>query len=112
MGKTTLSDEIIQELGIKTLRVNGDELKYNDILSSQSKTKLESLVSGYDMIFIDEAQRIVNIGINLKILYDSFPTLKILVTGSSSFDLANKIKEPLTGRAFSYNLYPLSFGEL
>ncbi len=112
VGKTTLSDEIIRELGMKTLRINGDELRYNDILSSQNRLKLESLVSGYDMIFIDEAQRITNIGVNLKILYDNFPKLKILVTGSSSFDLSNKVKEPLTGRNFSYKLYPFSFGEL
>ncbi|MDP2103354.1 MAG: DUF4143 domain-containing protein, partial [Candidatus Gracilibacteria bacterium] len=87
-------------------------LKFNDILSSQNKNKLESLVSGYEMIFIDEAQRITNIGINLKILYDTFPHLKILVTGSSSFELANKIKESLTGRTYTYKLYPISFSEL
>jgi len=64
------------------------------------------------MIFIDEAQRIANIWINLKILYDAFPKLKILVTGSSSFELANKVKESLTWRTYTYKLYPISFSEL
>lgn len=112
VGKTTLANEIIIELWYKTLKINADELIYNDTLSSQNKNKLEWLVSGYQMLFIDEAQRITNIWINLKILHDSFPNLKILVTWSSSFELANKIKEPLTGRTYTYKLYPISFSEL
>lgn len=112
VGKTTLSKEIVDELWYKTLQVNWDELIYNDLLSSQNKSKLEWLVSGYEMIFIDEAQRINNIWINIKILYDNFPNLKILVTWSSSFELANKIKEPLTWRTYTYRLYPISLSEL
>jgi len=112
VGKTTLALEIVKELWYKTLTINADEFTYNDILSSQSRIKLESLVSGYTMIFIDEAQRIANIWINLKILYDAFPKLKILVTGSSSFELANKVKESLTWRTYTYKLYPISFSEL
>ena len=60
------------------------------------------------MIFIDEAQRVENIGINLKILIDNFKALKIIVTGSSAFELANKVKEPLTGRTITYKLFPMS----
>lgn len=112
VGKTTLMQDIVRELGYKTLSINGDDLIYNDILSSQTRTKLESLVAGYEMICIDEAQRILNIGINLKILYDQFPHLKILVTGSSSFELANKVKESLTGRTYTYHLSPIAFSEL
>lgn len=112
VGKTTLANQIIAKLGLKTLRINADELKYHDILSSRDLDKMKSLVSGYELLFIDEAQRIENIGINLKILADGLPGLKIIVTGSSSFELANKIKEPLTGRAWTYNLFPLSFLEL
>jgi len=73
---------------------------------------LTLLVSGYDAIFIDEAQRIPEIGLSLKILLDNFPKLKIIVTGSSSLDLASKISEPLTGRIYSYKLFPVSCGEL
>lgn len=112
VGKTTLIKEIIQELGLKSLTINADEQKYIDILSSRDKNKLESLISGYEVLFIDEAQRIPEIGINTKILIDSFPNLKIILTGSSSLDLASKVKEPLTGRTWTYNLYPISFLEL
>lgn len=112
VGKTTLANSIIQELNLKTLKINADELKYHDILSSRDLDKMKSLVSGYDLLFIDEAQRIENIGINLKILADGLPNLKIIVTGSSSFELANKINEPLTGRAWTFNLFPISFLEL
>ena len=66
------------------------------------------MVTGYDLVFIDEAQRIPNIGLNLKILHDNLPDLKIIATGSSSFELANKISEPLTGRTWTYTLYPIS----
>lgn len=112
VGKTTLAEKIIGELKLKTLKINADERKYLDILSSQDLDKMKALVSGYELLFIDEAQRIENIGINLKILSDGMKNLKIIVTGSSSFDLANKIKEPLTGRTWTYDLYPMSFLEL
>jgi len=112
VGKTTLANQIIDRLKLKTLKVNADEIKYHDVLSSRDLNKMKSLVSGYELLFIDEAQRIENIGINLKILADGLPELKIIVTGSSSFELANKIKEPLTGRAWTYNLFTLSFLEL
>ena len=112
IGKTTLANQIIKSIGLKTLKVNADELKYHDVLSSCDFNKLKSLVSGYELLFIDEAQRIKDIGINLKILTDGLPQLKIIVTGSSSLELASKIKEPLTGRTWTYNLFPLSFLEL
>ncbi|PWQ95421.1 ATP-binding protein [Leucothrix pacifica] len=112
VGKTTLVEHILDKTDYKTLRVDGDEAIYNDVLSSQDSTKLGYLVQGYDLIFIDEAQRIKNIGINLKILHEKFKHLKIIVTGSSSLDLANQIKEPLTGRTHTYRLYPISWMEL
>lgn len=112
VGKTTLANQIIDFLGLKTLKINADELKYHDVLSSRDLEKMKSLVSGYDLLFIDEAQRIENIGLNLKILADGLKDLKIIVTGSSSFELANNIKESLAGRAWTYNLYSLSFLEL
>lgn len=112
VGKTTLVKDLLKELGLKTLEINADEAKYINILSSRDKNKFKSLVSGYEVLFIDEAQRIPEIGINVKILIDSFPELKIILTGSSSLDLASKVKEPLTGRTWTYNLYPVSFLEL
>jgi predicted AAA+ superfamily ATPase len=112
VGKTTLVNEIIKKTNFKVLRINADEKTHVDILSSRDLSKLKLLTSGYDLLFIDEAQRIENIGINLKLLIDNYPNLKIIVTGSSSFSLANKISEPLTGRAWTYHLYPISFSEL
>ena len=112
IGKTTLSNKIISILGLKTLRINGDQSLYLDVLSSRDINKLTNLVSGYEMLFIDEAQRIAEIGINLKIILDNFPKLKVLITGSSALDLRSKIAEPLTGRVWSYRLYPISIHEL
>lgn len=112
VGKTTLVAEIINELGLKTLSVNGDQSRYQDIISSRDLTKINSLVEGYEALFVDEAQRIPEIGLNLKIILDNLPTLKVIVTGSSSLDLASKISEPLTGRVWNYHLYPISFLEL
>ncbi len=111
-GKTTLAKYIVDKLGLKTLSINADREMYIDILSSRDFKKLQSLVDGYELLFIDEAQRIPDIGINLKILNDEIPELKILVTGSSSLTLADSVSEPLTGRKWTYNLYPLSLQEL
>ena len=112
VGKTTLVNEIIGRLSLKTLTINGDQSRFLDIISSRDLEKIRSLVEGYELLFVDEAQRIPEIGINLKIIFDNIPTLKVLVTGSSSLDLASKVSEPLTGRAWSYHLYPISFLEL
>lgn len=112
VGKTTLVNEIISQLKIKTLTINGDQSRFLDIISSRDLGRIKSLVEGYELLFIDEAQRIPEIGINLKIIFDNIPSLKVLVTGSSSLDLASKISEPLTGRTWNYHLYPISFLEL
>jgi uncharacterized protein len=111
-GKTTLAKQLIQEMGLKTLSINADQLKYIDVLSSRDLTKLTSLVSGYEMLFIDEGQRVPEIGINLKILHDEISHLKILVTGSSSFLLSERVSEPLTGRKIVNTLLPVSVSEL
>lgn len=111
-GKTTLSDDVLSGDNQRTLKINADESRYVNILSSRNFRKMELLVGGYDILFIDEAQRIPDIGINLKILHDQLPAMKILVTGSSSFELANKVKEPLTGRTITYTLFPISLSEL
>lgn len=112
VGKTTLINEVLDSCPNRILRINADELKYLDVLSSRDLRKIRGLVDGYDVLFIDEAQRIPEIGINLKIIHDQLPQLRVIATGSSSFDLANKVQEPLTGRAWTYTLYPISFLEL
>lgn len=112
IGKTTLAENIIKQLALKTLRINGDMNQYVDLFSSQDLAKLTSAISGYELLFIDEAQRIDKIGINIKLLRDHIPGLKIITTGSSSLDLASSVKESLVGRVWNYILYPVSFLEL
>jgi predicted AAA+ superfamily ATPase len=112
VGKTTLVEHIIKQTGYKTLYINGDDINDARRLASRDTDKLSKLVKGYELLFIDEAQKIEDIGTNLKILYDRCKPLKIIVTGSSALELANHIKEPLTGRVHKYLLYPISFLEL
>lgn len=112
IGKTTLIRKILKQLPFRSLEINADQRKYIDILSSRDLEQMKLLVEGYDLLFMDEAQRIPDIGINLKILHDQLPQLKIVATGSSSFELANRVKEPLTGRTWTYKLFPISMTEL
>jgi len=112
VGKTTLVNDVIKNLGLKTLTVNADQSKYLDIFSQRDLNRIKDFVEGYELLFIDEAQRIPEIGINLKIILDNFKSLKVVVTGSSSLDLASKVSEPLTGRVWTYKLYPISFYEM
>ena len=112
VGKTTLIKTILKNDFGKVLEINADQLKYRDILSSADLTQIKRLVSGYDLLFIDEAQQVPDIGLNLKIIKDNVPDLKIIATGSSSFELANKISEPLTGRKWTFTLFPISLLEL
>jgi uncharacterized protein len=111
VGKTTLIRQALHTYSGKVLEVNADNLPFVAALSSRRLEALKGLVDGYDLLFIDEAQRIPDIGINLKILHDQVPNLQIIVTGSSSLDLANRVKEPLTGRTWTYQLYPISIEE-
>ncbi|MBU1070788.1 ATP-binding protein [Patescibacteria group bacterium] len=112
VGKTTLANKLLDELNLDDLRINAEQTKYQDILSSQDVKKLKTLIGDHQLLFIDEARSIQNIGINLKLIHDHIPHLKVLVTGSSSFDLANKVSEPLTGRSWKYNLFPIAYSEL
>lgn len=113
VGKTTLANQILSNLNVKTLYLNGDQQGYwYEALVSRELSKIKLLVSGYQALFVDEAQRIPEIGLSLKIILDNFPDLKVIVTSSSSLDLASKISEPLTGRVYSYKLFPISQVEL
>lgn len=113
IGKTTLAQHILQaEDNKKVLYLNGDFNPHVAIFASRDPAQLRLFTTGYDYLFIDEAQRIQDIGINLKILHDHFPQLRIIVTGSSALDLANRVQEPLTGRTWTFRLYPFSAEEL
>ena len=112
VGKTTLAHELVTSLQMKSKFINADELVYREALASQDSHRLGEIAGDADLLVIDEAQRVPEIGLNLKILVDTFPSLRILATGSASFDLANKISEPLTGRKLTFNLFPVSYSEL
>ncbi|MFN4144509.1 MAG: ATP-binding protein [Runella sp.] len=112
VGKTTLIRQVLADLPYKTLSINADEKRYTDVLSSRDFAQMQRLVGGYELLFIDEAQRIPDVGINLKILHDALPALKIIVTGSSAFELSNRTQEPLTGRTWTYRLFPIAYTEL
>lgn len=113
VGKTTLVNTILESYPEKKiLSINGDDENSYGSISSRSLRDLEGMVHGFDILYIDEAQRIPEIGINLKILYDHITSLKIIVTGSSVLDLASQTKEALTGRKEQFTLYPISLGEL
>ena len=112
VGETTLARDLINAVPYRSKFINADELLYREALSSQSRQRLGELLGEAELLVIDEAQRVPEIGINLKILVDSFPAVRVLATGSASFDLANKISESLTGRKLTFTLYPVSYGEL
>jgi predicted AAA+ superfamily ATPase len=112
VGKTTLANDLLASMPLRSRFVNADELIYREALSSQNRLRLGEVLGDAELLVIDEAQRVPNIGINLKILVDSFPTAIVVATGSASFDLANKISEPLTGRSLTFNLFPVSYPEL
>jgi predicted AAA+ superfamily ATPase len=112
-GKTILMGEIMSDKrDKKILLVHGENLDVSEILSSQRSAVLKKFVSGYDFLFIDEAQKIPNIGANLKLLVDTISDVGVFVTGSSTFDLHRNIGEPLTGRGTYFNLFPFSQTEL
>lgn len=91
---------------------NGDEADIRSFLEAPTSTRLKSLIGNHKTLVIDEAQRIENIGLCIKLITDNVKDVKVIATGSSAFELANKINEPLTGRKWEYHLYPLSFGEM
>ena len=111
-GKTTLLQMIRNELNYKSIFLNCDEPDTREVLTNVTSTQLKELIGNAEFVFIDEAQRVKNIGITLKLIIDQIPDKQLIVTGSSSLELANVINEPLTGRKFEYLLLPLSKQEL
>jgi predicted AAA+ superfamily ATPase len=112
VGKTTLANDLLSSVSLRSRFVNADELIYREPLGSQNKQLLNEVLGDAELLVIDEAQRVTNIGINLKILIDNHPNTIVIATGSASFDLANKVSEPLTGRTLTFNLFPVSYPEI
>lgn len=112
VGKTTLIKEIIKKRPESSLWLNGDETDVRSMFINSTSSTIGKIIGNSNLVIIDEAQRIQNIGIALKIMVDNFPQVQVIATGSSSFDLANEINEPLTGRKTELFLFPLSFQEM
>lgn len=111
-GKTTLLNKLLDNRPEKVLRLNGDEHDTSELFQKPNASRLKSIIGAHEILFIDEAQRIPNIGLGIKIIIDQLEGIQIIATGSSSFELAHSVNEPLTGRKYEFNLYPLSFIEL
>lgn len=107
-GKTTLLNKFLEKAKEKYLLFQGEDFFTQKRLSSQSVEKLKNLVGDHKLLVIDEAQKIENIGLNLKLIVDHVKDIKIIATGSSSFDLTKNVGEPLTGRKYTLKLFPLA----
>jgi predicted AAA+ superfamily ATPase len=112
VGKTTIVQSLLDGYDGQVLAMNGDNVDDREALSNVGLTALRLIIGSKKILFIDEAQRIENIGLTIKQVTDQLKDVQVIATGSSSFDLANKINEPLTGRKYEYTLYPVSFVEM
>lgn len=111
VGKTTLLSALKDE-NKKVLHLNCDNYDDAALLEDKTSSELKNMISDFDLVFIDEAQRVRDIGLTLKKIGDLSIDTNVIVTGSSSFDIANTVNEPATGRLIEYKLYPFSLSEL
>lgn len=109
VGKTTLFNKLLEDKDY--LFLNGDDPTVRKLLSSPNLEQLKNIIGDFKTVFIDEAQRIDNIGLTLKLITDQLKEVQLLVSGSSAFELNNHTQEPLTGRKWEYQLYPISWTE-
>jgi predicted AAA+ superfamily ATPase len=111
-GKTTLLRQFLQGVEEPYLLVSGEDITVQGYLSSRSIEKLSAFVGANRLLVVDEAQKVPNIGANLKLIIDHIPEMRVIATGSSSFDLARSVGEPLTGRKTTLKLFPLAQMEI
>ncbi len=109
-GKTTLMNEVTGSMQNK-LFLDCDDPLVRELIENANTEKLRQIIGKHTVVFIDEAQRVKNIGLTLKIITDQFKNVQLYVSGSSSFELINEINEPLTGRKWEYMLFPVSWEE-
>lgn len=112
VGKSTLLKHICSQRDENVLVLNCDEPDIKDMLYHPNATELRMIIGRNKLVLIDEAQRVPDIGLTLKLIVDGMPDVQLLVTGSSSFEIHNRLNEPLTGRKFEYQLYPIATSEL
>ncbi len=112
VGKTTLLGTISSSYPKGTLTINCDEPDMRSLLQNKTSSELKTIIGNHELIIIDEAQRVKNIGISLKLIIDQIKNVQLIVSGSSALELANEINEPLTGRKWEFIMYPLSVQEM
>lgn len=111
VGKSTLLHEMFGD-SQEAIWLNGDDPDVQDLFTSITSTRLKAIIGKKKFVIIDEAQRITDVGVKLKLITDQIKETQLIAIGSSSFELASKINEPLTGRKREYKMYPLSFAEM
>jgi hypothetical protein len=111
VGKTVLVQEILDKVNEPVLILNGEDINVHDKLAIRSVENYRQILGSYKLLYIDEAQKIPEIGLKLKLMIDEIDGLKIIISGSSSFDIHNDAGEPLTGRKYTFNLFALSENE-
>jgi predicted AAA+ superfamily ATPase len=111
-GKSTLIEALLEAQDAEWLYLNGDDADVREILTNTSAAKLRAIIGNKKIVFIDEAQRVSNIGLTLKLITDQIKDVQVIATGSSAFELSSQVNEPLTGRKYEFMLYPLSFSEM
>ena len=112
VGKSTLLKSLRNELNQETLLINCDEPDMRQMLENVTTDELKGLIGRNTLVMIDEAQKVENIGLTVKLMVDSINHVQVIATGSSAFELRNKTNEPLTGRKFEFNLFPFSIAEM
>ncbi len=110
-GKTTLLKKMTNKKD-SVVWLNADETDTIALFENTSSTRLKAIFAGKQIVVIDEAQRIADVGVRLKLITDQISNIQLIATGSSAFELANHVNEPLTGRKWEYKLFPLSFSEM
>ena len=111
VGKSTLLTQLLKR-SEKPLILNGDEADVREMLRQTTSARLRKIIGNHKLIIIDEAQRIENIGVTIKLFTDQIKEVQVIATGSSALELNSSIQEPLTGRKFEFTLFPLSFAEM
>ena len=111
VGKTTMLEHILQKYHDKLLALDGDDITIQELLNRPNTQQIKQIIGDNKLVFIDEAQRIPEIGLTSKIIIDKFRDVQLILSGSSSFDLYSKVNEPLTGRKWTFNLWPVSWEE-
>ncbi|SMO69757.1 ATP-binding protein [Gracilimonas mengyeensis] len=111
VGKTTLINELLKATDAHVLFLDGDDPTVRRLLDEPNTEQIRQIIGENKVIFVDEAQRISSIGLTAKIITDQFKEKQLILSGSSAFDLNNSLQEPLTGRKWTYNLFPISWNE-